>query len=95
MKSYQNQLDRFCSIAKRLVDDHSAEYYTRCQLGSYSIVNDVYYNHLDGLSKQLNERAEQFITTHRAGSDDLKTEIWNTCRKYIDQFVQRNQPRKY
>lgn len=95
MKNYQNQLDRFCNIAKRLVDDHSAEFYTRSQLGSYQITNDVYYSHLDGLSKQLNERAEQFITSAKAGSDDLKSEIWDTCRKYIDQFVQRNEPRGY
>jgi hypothetical protein len=94
MRSYQNQLERFSTIAKRLVDDHSAELYTRCQIGSYSVVNDVYYNHLDGLSKQLNERAEQFIGSTNVANEDLKTEIWNTCKKYIDQFIKRNQPDK-
>lgn len=93
MKHYQNQLDRFSSIAKRLVDDHSAELYTHYQLGSYQVVNDVYHNHLDVLGRQLNEQAEHFIGSSSQGSDELKTDIWETCRKYIDQFMKRNEPR--
>jgi hypothetical protein len=95
MKNYQNQLDRFRDIAKKLVDDHSAEVFTRSNVvadGRRQVVNDVYYNHLDVLGKQLDEQAQQFIGTTRASSDDLKTEIWSVCRKYLDQFVKRNQP---
>jgi hypothetical protein len=95
MKSYQNQLDRFRDIAKKLVDDHSAELFTGSRLASpdrHQVVNDAFYNHLDSLGKQLDETAQKFIGTNRPGNDDLKSEIWNTCRKYLDQFVKRNQP---
>ena len=94
MKSYQNQLDRFRDIAKRLVDDHSAELFTgsRMVADKNQVINDAYFNHLDSLGKQLDEHAQKFIVNHRAGNDDLKSEIWNTCRKYLDQFVKRNQP---
>lgn len=95
MKSYQNQLDRFRDIAKRLVDDHSAELFTGSRTvadGRRQVVNEAYFNHLDVLGKQLDEHAQKFIGGARTGSEDLKSEIWNTCKKYLDQFVKRNQP---
>lgn len=95
MKGTQNQLERFRSIAKRLVDEHSAEVFVRSALSSENSADDVYYNHLDVLGKELNEQAEQFIGTYKAVNEDVKSEIWNTCRKYIDLFMRRNQPSFY
>lgn len=98
MKGTQNQLERFRTIAKKLVDEHSAEIFTRNAIsseGKYSVTDDAYYSHLDVLGKELNEQAEQFIGAFRAVSEDVRNEIWETCRKYIDQFVRRNQPSFY
>lgn len=98
MKGSQNQLERFRTIAKKLVDDHSAEVFTRSAIsseGKPALADDVYYSHLDVLGRELNEQAEQFIGNFKAVSDEVKTEIWNTCRKYLDQFARRNQPSYY
>ena len=98
MRSTQNQLDRFRTIAKKLVDEHSAEVFTRtamCSDGRENVLDDVYYSHLDKLGQQLNEQAEQFITSVRTVNEEVKTEIWNTCKRYIDQFIRRNQPSYY
>lgn len=95
MKGTQNQLERFRSIAKRLVDEHSAEVFVRGACSSERGTDDVYYNHLDVLGKELNEQAEQFIGTYKAVGEDVKAEIWNTCRKYIEQFAKRNHPSYY
>jgi hypothetical protein len=98
MRSTQNQLDRFRTIAKRLVDEHSAEVFTRTAIsseGRQNVLDDVYYSHLDVLGKELNEQAEQFITSFKTVNEDVKSEIWTTCRRYIDQFIKRNQPSYY
>jgi hypothetical protein len=98
MKGTQNQLERFRSIAKRLVDEHSAEVFIRSAMGAErenSLTDDVYYSHLDILGKELNEQAQHFIGTYKAVGEDVKSEIWNTCKRYIDQFVRRNQPSYY
>ncbi len=90
MKSYQNQLERFRAIAKKLVDDHSAELFNSYQF-STGITHDVYMSHLDTLGKQLDEQAKAFIGTNHANNDSFRSEIWNTCKKYLEQFVKRNQ----
>ncbi len=98
MKAYQNQVERFRMIAKKLVDQHSAEFFHRCHLMPGfpdKAAIDQFYSHLDCLGKQLEEQAQQFIGTYTLPqkAEELKAEIWNTCRQYLDQFVQRNQPR--
>lgn len=95
MKGTQNQLERFRSIAKRLVDEHSAEVFVRSAVSTEQGTDEVYYSHLDVLGKELNEQAQKFIGMYKAVNEDVKTEIWDTCRKYIDQFVRRNQPSYY
>ncbi len=98
MRSTQNKLDRFRTIAKRLVDEHSAEVFTRTTIsseGRQNVLDDVYFNHLDVLGKELNEQAEQFITSVKTVNEEVKSEIWNTCKRYIDQFIKRNQPSYY
>jgi hypothetical protein len=98
MKSTQNQLDRFRTIAKKLVDDHSAEVFTRAAITADSKpngVDDVYYSHLDELGRELNRQAEQFLTSFKAVNEDVKSEIWNTCKRYTEQFIKRNQPSYY
>jgi BMFP domain-containing protein YqiC len=95
MKNYQNQLDRFRDIAKKLVDDHSTELFTRTHVtsnGTHNVLNDAYYNHLDVLGRQLDEQAQQFISA-RKNNEHLKSDIWNTCKKYLDLFVKRNEPK--
>lgn len=47
MKNYQNQLERFRNIAKRLVDDHCAALHN----------DEAYKAHLDALMNQLEEHA--------------------------------------
>ena len=94
MKNYQNQVDRFRDIAKKLVDDHSAELFTRTHVtanGVHNVMNDAYYNHLDVLGRQLDEQAQQFISM-RKNNENLKSDIWSTCKRYLDLFVKRNQP---
>lgn len=95
MRGNQNMLERFRSIAKRLVDEHSAEVFVRKAVRAESGADEVYYHQLDDLGRQLNEQAEQFIGGYKTVSDDLKTEIWDTCRKYVEQFVKRNHPGLY
>jgi hypothetical protein len=98
MRGEQNQVERFRTIAKRLVDDHSAECFTKSAISSgngQTVVDDVYYNHLDELGRELNEQAEQFLTSFKGVKEDVKSEIWNTCKKYIDLFIRRNQTSSY
>ena len=92
MKNYQNQLDRFKSIAKRLVDDHCAELFSSYRLSTDNIGDDAYHSHLDVLGKQLDEHAQQFITTNNPGNESFRSEVWNVCKRYLDLFAQRNQP---
>ena len=78
MRSTQNQLDRFRTIAKRLVDEHSAEVFTRTAIsseGRQNVLDDVYYSHLDVLGKELNEQAEQFISVLADERRLVETEI--------------------
>jgi len=98
MKGAQNQLERFRNIAKKLVDDHSAELFVRSAIsagGRESVIDDAYYNHLDVLNRELKEQAQQFIGTYRTVNDEVKGEIWDVCKRYMEQFVKRNQPSVY
>ena len=95
MKNYQNQLDRFSDIAKKLVDNHSADMFNvgRAATSGPGDPQAAYSNHLDNLGKELDQHAQQFLTSGQKVSDEnLKTDIWGICRKYLDQFVKRNQP---
>lgn len=95
MKNYRNQLDRFRDIAKKLVDEHSAELFTGNEFatdGVRNLFNDAYYMHLDVLGRQLDEQAQLFITTNHTRDEGLKSDVWSTCKKYIEQFAKRNQP---
>lgn len=97
MRGAQNQVERFRNIAKKLVDDHSAELFVRegMRPGRESVIDDAYYNHLDVLGRELNEQAQQFIGNFRTVNDEVKTQIWDTCKRYIEQFAKRNQPSIY
>jgi hypothetical protein len=100
MKNYQNQLERFRVIAKKLVDEHSAELFSTYRLstdiGVDNIADDAYHSHLDTLGRQLTEKAQEFISSARANaranSDIIKTEVHGLCSKYLDLFAKRNQP---
>ena len=96
MKSYQNQVERFRAIAKKLVDDHSAELFSTYRLstdvGVDNIADDAYHSHLDTLGRQLTEQANQFIATAKANTEVIKTEVHGVCSKYLDIFAKRNQP---
>ncbi|OSZ78482.1 hypothetical protein CAP35_09585 [Chitinophagaceae bacterium IBVUCB1] len=81
MKNYNNQLERFRMIAKRLVDDHSAALHN----------DEAYTAHLDALMKQLEEQAQQFIASAKTNTDYIKTDIKSLCNKYTDLFIRRNQ----
>jgi hypothetical protein len=93
MKLHQNRVDRFSVIAKKLVDEHSAELFkdsTRL-MDNY----DIYRNHLDKLGQQLEDYASDFLSSCQVQNDQLKNDIWNTCSKYLDLFAKRNQPGQY
>lgn len=96
MKNYQNQLDRFRVIAKKLVDEHSAELFSSYKLGMdigvENIAEDAYHSHLDTLGRQLTEKAYEFIGTAKSNTDIIKTEVLGLCNKYLDLFAKRNQP---
>ncbi len=92
MKLYQNRLDRFSVIAKRLVDQHSAAYFAEC---SEQEPDHVFKNHFEKLGQQLELYASEFIKNSRQHSDIIKKEIWSLCNKYLDQFTTRNQPQQY
>ncbi len=81
MKNYQNQLERFRNIAKRLVDDHSAALHN----------DEAYSAHLDALRKQLEEHAQQFMASAKTNTDYIKSDIKSLCNKYTDLFIRRNQ----
>jgi hypothetical protein len=96
MKSYQNQLERFRTIAKKLVDDHSAELFSSYKLstdmGADDIADNVYKSHLQDLGQQLTEKAQEFIATAKSNRDTIKSEVSGVCNKYLDLFAKRNQP---
>jgi|GEM_PF-1138219 len=89
MKLHQNRLDRFSVIAKKLVDEHSAELFSESRL---SDSDDIYNNHFQNLGKQLEEYAREFINSCKVQNDQLKNDIWYTCNKYLDLFASINQP---
>jgi hypothetical protein len=97
MKGAQNQVERFQNIAKKLVDDHSAELFVRegIRPGRESIIDDAFYSHLDVLGRELKEQAEQFLGSFRTVNEEVKTQIWDVCKRYVDQFAKRNQPSVY
>jgi hypothetical protein len=80
MKNYQNQLERFRNIAKRLVDDHCAALHN----------DEAYKAHLDALMTQLEENAQQFMETTRTNTELLKSDIRKLCNKYTELFIRRN-----
>lgn len=81
MKNYQNQLERFRNIAKRLVDDHCAALHN----------DEAYKAHLDALMTQLEENAQQFMETTRTNTELLKSDIRKLCNKYTELFIRRNE----
>lgn len=81
MKNYQNQLERFRNIAKKLVDEHCAALHN----------DEAYKAHLDALMNQLDEQAQQFIATTRANADYIKSDIKSLCNKYTELFIRRNE----
>ncbi len=94
MKNYQNQLDRFSDIAKKLVDNHSADMFNVSRAAANGPEGNSYaaYNsHLDSLGRELDEHAQQFA--QKVSDEKLKTDIWGMCKKYLDQFVKRNEPK--
>lgn len=95
MKAEMNQVERFQNIAKRLVDEHSAAFFTRtiiCHHGDYMVVHEAYNAHLNTLDKELIEQASNFLSSFKSVNDTLKQEIWRLCHSYVDQFARRNQP---
>lgn len=93
MKLHQNRVDRFSVIAKKLVDDHSAELFRDSVRLSDNY--DVFNNHLETLGQQLEDYAKDFLENYKSQSDQLKNDIWNTCSKYLDLFAKKNQPGQY
>lgn len=92
MKLYQNRIDRFTVIAKRLVDQHSAAFFTEC---SEHEPKDVFKTHFEKLGQQLELYASEFIKNSRHQNDIFCKEVWSQCSKYLDQFTARNQPQQY
>lgn len=93
MKLHQNRVDRFSVIAKKLVDDHSAELFRDSVRLSDNY--DVFNNHLETLGQQLEDYAKDFLENYKSQSDQLKNDIWNTCSKYLDLFAKKNEPGQY
>lgn len=88
----RNRIERFRTIAKRLVDRHSAELFTVYNIQAQNDVFDAYNDHLDSLGRELDREANDFITTYKTQSELMRAEIWRTCTRYLDLFVKRNQP---
>ena len=88
----RNRIERFRTIAKRLVDRHSAELFTVYSIQADSDVYDAYNDHLDSLGRELDREAKDFITSYKTQSELMRNEIWRTCTRYLDLFVKRNQP---
>ena len=93
MKLYQNRVDRFSVIAKKLVDDHSAELFRDSVRLSDNY--EIFNNHLESLGQQLEDYAKDFLNGCKVQNDQLKNDIWNTCSKYLDLFAKKNQPGQY
>ncbi len=90
---YQNQLERFRTIAKKLVDQHSAELNKVCGFEvEPQTVDDIYQDHFNNLGRELDTEAKSFLETYNIKQDSIVGEIWNTCNKYLQHFAQRNQP---
>ncbi|RYZ52050.1 MAG: hypothetical protein EOP49_10420 [Sphingobacteriales bacterium] len=77
MKNYQNQLDRFSDIAKKLVDNHSADMFNLGRAATSAPGDNAelaYSNHLDSLGKELDQHAQQFLTSgQKVSNENLKT----------------------
>ncbi len=93
MKLHQNRVDRFSVIAKKLVDEHSAELFKDNSTLTDSY--EAYTSHLDRLGQQLEDYASDFLNSCKVQNEQLKNDIWNTCTKYLDLFAKRNQPGQY
>lgn len=90
---YQNRLERFRNIAKKLVDKHSAELYHICTYNvEPKLADDMYQDHFTNLGKELDSEAQDFIKAYNVQQESLASEIWHTCNKYLQLFAQRNQP---
>ncbi|MCB0700487.1 MAG: hypothetical protein H6551_11415 [Chitinophagales bacterium] len=90
MKLHQNRLDRFSVIAKQLVDRHSEAYFNDCT--KRTDIFDAYNDHLNTLGEQLEQKATEFLKSCRTANEELRKEIWTTCTKYIELFIQWNSP---
>lgn len=89
MKLHQNKLDRFSVIAKKLVDDRSAELHKDIMHHS---ADEVYNNHLNTLGKQLDNYAQDFLNNCKIQNEQFRKEVWGTCNKYLDLFARINEP---
>lgn len=93
MKNYQNRLDRFGAIAKRLVDDQSAELFNATRRSEEtSEPDETFRQQLNVLGKKLDEHATDFIKAYKEQNEAMRAEIWSLCSKYLDLFVKRNEP---
>lgn len=90
MKYYKNRVDRFSVIAKRLVDDHSAELFIDSR--QQQNADNAYNDHLNTLGKQLEQYAKDFLESCKTQNEQLKADIWRICNKYLDLFIKRNDP---
>lgn len=90
MKRHQNRLDRFSVIAKQLVDEHSEQYFNECKRETDPFGR--YNDHVETLGEQLERKASEFLQAHKTGCEELKNDIWSACTKYLDLFIEWNQP---
>lgn len=87
-KLHQNRLDRFSVMAKKLVDDRSAELHLDLRKpGS----DDVYDTHRQTLGEQLEANAREFLESCKINNDQFINDVWGTCKRYLELFDRINQ----
>lgn len=89
MKLHQNRLDRFSVIAKKLVDDHSAELHNDLMNAEK---DTVFKDHLQTLGQQLEDYASEFLINCKVQNEQFRKDVWGTCSKYLDLFTRIHQP---
>lgn len=89
MKLHQNRLDRFSVMAKKLVDNRSAELHQDLRKQE---VEDAYDTHRQTLGKQLEDYAREFLENCKIQNEQFINDVWGTCKRYLDLFDRINQP---
>lgn len=90
MKLYQNRIDRFSVIAKKLLDQHATDYFNDCRKDKDQY--EAFSSHYELLGSQLEQYATEFIKNTNVSSKYLADGVWKKCNYYLALFERTHAP---